>query len=224
MSDSATSTSPHVTSHASVWAVSLLFWTTLLFAVLLYAAVALAPKLLVWTTARQQYIANAHRLIALEDEVDYLERVQQALETDPGFVQRVASASSAPASTALGEDSEEWVPVSGSLMFGRDENPNEIPVVDPKPPPLLATVAVLAGNERLRTGLLATACVLVVFACTFLNDAGHGLVRSAWRLTATVVRLPVARYVRQPEPSASEEPDDEPPTAHATASDVNGQR
>ncbi|MEZ6064100.1 MAG: hypothetical protein R3C19_27455, partial [Planctomycetaceae bacterium] len=86
MSPSETLQNDRESAHtASAWVTSLLFWCALVVSVLLYGGVALAPKLSVWMQVRHQYLRNAQHLLALDSEVDYLERVQNALETDPDF-------------------------------------------------------------------------------------------------------------------------------------------
>jgi hypothetical protein len=76
---------------------SVSFWLTLTVAGIMYAAVSLSPKLAAWINVRQQYVTNATRLSQLEDEVDYLERVAEALKTDPEFAKRLIRANQNPA-------------------------------------------------------------------------------------------------------------------------------
>ena len=72
----------------------------------MYAAVSLSPKLADWISVRQQHAANAVRLQEMEDEADYLERVAEALKSDPEFAHRLVHA------TQSGSTQNEFVPVS----------------------------------------------------------------------------------------------------------------
>ena len=185
-------TSEQSADGASSWAVSLCFWSALLVSASVYAVVALAPKFAVWNQVRHEYRRNTEQMIALEEDVDYLERVEVALKTDPEFVQRLAGLSKPNA-----DNNEEFIPVSGNLLFGymADEavaRPNL-----PKQPPYHGLVMSLATRSRLRTGLLAFSACLTVFAFTFFNDAGSNLVQSAGRVMKATALLPVRRYFQE---------------------------
>jgi hypothetical protein len=174
---------------ASTWAVSLTFWTCLLIASGLYAAVALAPKLSVWIQVRHQYIQNARQLISLEEEVEYLERVCEALEKDPEFVRRLASAE-----RAVDSGNSEFVPVSGSLVFG---GVSQAKATGPaaSEPEFGRLASTLATHQTLRKVLLAVSAGMVILGFTFLNDSGSNLVRSAFRIVSHIAVAPVQRYL-----------------------------
>ncbi|WP_145944345.1 hypothetical protein [Fuerstiella marisgermanici] len=183
---------------AASWAVSLCFWFALLVSASVYAVVALAPKFAVWNRVRHEYRLNAERMIALEDDVDYLERVEVALKTDPEFVQRLAGLSKPKVS-----DNEEFIPVSGNLLFGYTADEAVDRPNTPNQPPYHGFIMSLATRSGLRTGLLSFSACLIVFAFTFFNDAGSNLVHSAGRLMKATALLPVRRYMQQPtEPTA----------------------
>lgn len=171
------------------WPVSLCFWCTLLLAAGVYGAVAVAPKLAVWNSVRHQYQQNAQELVALEDEVDYLERVETALQTDPEFLNRLKQPTKA---TRPGEQS---IAISGDLLFGYDGSPVVKPS-KPADPPHHGLITALASRRPLRRGLLTLAAGLTIFAFTFLNDAGVGLVAVSGRVVRAAVTMPVRRYVR----------------------------
>jgi len=188
---------PSETQSSAVWAVSLAFWIVLLSASLMYGSVALAPRLFAWMEIRHDFINNAHQLQALETEVDYLERVQEALQSDPAFVRRLASA-------AIAEDlgDGEVVPVSGTLIFGSgDQLQQRLPAIEE---PIGADlVHRFASDRRLRSALLTSATLLVVFAFTVLNGTGGWFVRVVIQLSQAAVRLPLARYRRDQNLDAS---------------------
>ncbi len=175
---------------SAVWAVSLAFWITLLLASLMYGSVALTPRLAAWMENRHDFINNAHQLQALEAEVDYLERVREALESDPAFVRRLASA-------AIAEDigDAEVIPVSGTLIFGSsDQIQQRLPEVEE---PLGADfVRRFASDRNLRSILLTSSTLLVVFAFTVLNGTGGWFVRTVVQVAQSAVRLPLDRYRR----------------------------
>lgn len=181
----------------SAWAVSICFWSSLLVAAGIYGAVALAPKFAVWNTVRHEYRKNAERLSALEADVDYLERVTRALETDPEFVQRLAGVSG----VAAADDGSEMIPVSGNLLFGYEDSIEHAAVSLPEKPPLDEVARTLATSSRLRNGLLMLSAFLTVFAFTFLNEAGEQLVQSTIRLLRAGFSYPMRRYT-----DATEEP------------------
>jgi len=194
MSDSISETidsPPSEVPSSAVWAVSLAFWITLLVASLMYGSVALAPRLFAWMQIRHDFINNAHQLQALEAEVDYLERVREALKSDPAFVRRLASA-------AIAEDvgDGEVIPVSGTLIFGsEDQLQQRLPEIEE---PIGAEVVHrLASDRGLRSGLLASATLLVVFGFTVLNGTGGWFVRTVIQVSKAAVRLPLARYRRE---------------------------
>lgn len=172
------------------WSVSLCFWLTLLCSALIYGAVALAPKFAVWNTVRHEYRRNAGQLAELEEDVEYLERVTDALQSDPDFLRHLASASGVPTE----DDGAEMIPVSGHLLFGY-EHPTSDAAVESDKPPLDGIARTLATHTRLRTTLLTTAALLTIFAFTFLNDAGEKLVRTAGRVVRTIAALPLRRYL-----------------------------
>jgi hypothetical protein len=181
---------PSETPSSAVWAVSLAFWITLLIAASMYGCVALAPRLFAWIEIRHDFLTNAHQLQALESEVDYLERVRDALKSDPEFVQRMAEASIAE---DIGE--AEVIPVSGTLIFGSEDQLQErMPEIEEPVGALL--VQQFATDRQLRHGLLVSASLMIVFAFTVLNGTGGRFVSLVARLAFAAVRLPLDRYRR----------------------------
>ena len=171
------------------WIVSLCFWSVLLCAAAMYGAVALAPKFAAWNSVRHQHRENARQLLSLEDDVDYLERVQEALETDPEFVQRLAGTAHA----SLGND-EERIPISGDLLFGYEPQEDRDRSTESSSPPYDFIVTPLATRTVLRRSLLILSACLTIFAFTFLNDAGTDLIYGTGRLLKRAAMLPVRRY------------------------------
>ncbi|MCA9082674.1 MAG: hypothetical protein KDA81_01395 [Planctomycetaceae bacterium] len=178
---------------APSWIVSLCFWSILMLAAVVYGAVALAPKFAVWDQVRREYRHNARQLSDLEQDVSYLESVEAAIQTDPEFVQRLHGVTAE-------SDGEELIPVSGDLLFGRDT------VAIPQrssdrddPPPYQKVIDLLAERQNVRVLLLSFSAGLIVFAFTFLNDAGGNLVYSVMATIRKAAVRSVARYVKPPE-------------------------
>lgn len=188
---------PSESLSSTVWLVSLAFWMTLLIAASMYGCVALAPRLFAWIEIRHDYLMNAHQLQALESEVDYLERVRGALQSDPEFVRRMAAASIAE---DVGE--AEVIPVSGTLIFGSEEQlQKRMPEI--KEPVGAVLVQKFATDRQLRRAFLVFASLWVVFAFTVLNGTGGRFVSLITWLAVTAVRLPLVRY-RRADPIVSE--------------------
>lgn len=172
---------------AAVWLVSLMFWTCLSLAALLYAAVALSPKLAEWIRVRRQYSQNAVRLVQLEDQIDYLERVTAALKTDPQFARRLAEASLPDRRSG-----RQLVPVTRELLFGGVEaKPDSVQVIRPA---LADAVVYLASNGRHRQLTILSAALLTVLSFTFLNDSAGSLPRSLATGMFRIVSYPATRY------------------------------
>ena len=161
--------------------------------------VALAPKFSVWNQVRHEYRGNARHLIALEQDVDYLERVEEALRTDPEFVRRLAGESQ----QHRGETSE-LIPVSGELLFGYDDATEHVSQNLSEPPPFHNSIRTLASQATLRISLLSVAALTTVFAFTFLNDAGAGIVQTTGRLVKAAAMIAVSRYFSSAEVDAGD--------------------
>jgi len=177
---------------------SIAFWSALLVSAVMYAGVALSPKLADWINVRQQHAANAVRLQELEDEADYLERVSAALKSDPEFAHRLVQA------TQSGRTENEFVPVSGNLVFGgvRDKPTIEQPLVEPA---VAEFVMHLASHQKHRTWLLLGAAGLTVVAFTLLNESGAGIMQTAYCSSQRFSHSAIARYRRDPPLEVNEE-------------------
>jgi hypothetical protein len=177
---------------------SIAFWSALMASAVMYAAVALSPKLADWISVREQHAANAIRLQELEDEADYLERVSAALKSDPEFAHRLVHA------TQSGSTENEFVPVSGSLVFGgvRDKTSAEQPLVQPA---VAELVMHMASHQKHRTWLLSGAAGLTVLAFTLLNESGAGIMQAVYGSALSFFRAAVARYRRDPPVEVTED-------------------
>ena len=180
----------HDEGHKSTLAVSLCFWFALLTATAVYGSVVLAPKLAVWSDVRGEYDSNIRQLVNLEEDIEYLERVENALQTDSEFVQRLVGTSNPGQAPG-----EEVIPVSGGLLFGQSDE--ELCVSDdPADSFLSGTIIEVATNTQLRTLMLTLAACLTIFAFAFLNDAGASFVSATGSLIQSAALVPVTRYMQ----------------------------
>ena len=178
---------------------SVSFWLTLTVAGTMYAAVALSPKFAAWINIRQQYVTNATKLTQLEDEVDYLERVAEALKTDPEFAKRLIRANQ-----NFGAKGAEFIPVSKGLLFGGAEA-KEYTVPQVIQPAFAKVVFHMASHEQHRSWLLAGSAGLTLLAFTLLNDAGVAIMQSALATVFRIFAWLTARYRKPPAPAAETE-------------------
>jgi hypothetical protein len=176
--------------HSTAWGVSLAFWGCLLVSAALYGMVALSPKLMTWLQVQHQYASNAAQLARLDANVEYLERVTDALQHDPGFAQRLAAAS------IPGTKTDDVLPVSRSLLFGSGDENADPPSGKLTLPPGTSLVAGMANNSRLRTLTLAIATLLTVFGFTFLNDSDARWLKQIGRGALGVTAMMTNRYRR----------------------------
>lgn len=184
--------------------ISLAFWCSLAAAASVYAAVALAPKFIVWIDARQQHRDNALRLRELEQEVDYLERVVQTLKTDPEFARRVAESGN----TAPTFDANVNVPTPAHAPTESAPRPESVTdgtlVLSSQ---ALVVIRRIASEPRLRSALLTGSASVTLFAFTLLNEAGGAIVIGALSAVVGTLKSLFRRYVRQSEVGQNETTD-----------------
>ena len=171
--------------------VSLLFWSTLLAASLLFAAVSLSPKLLEMLRLQDDYDSTQFRLVQVEQQNEQLQRVVEAIRRDKDFAAEMTRIEF----DAVRRD-EEIIPVDADLRLSPRELGNlRSPAMIPRAwyRPLLVP---FVENDSLRMSLLGTAAALVVISFTWMQPATArqltrpiGACRSAWH----AVR---ARYTR----------------------------
>ncbi len=179
------------------WVVSLLFWTSLLLSAAMYSAVSLSPKVAEWLRVRNQYAENARRLVELEDDIDYLERIAATLQSDPAFTQQLVRAAMPAPGTDKG-----FVPVTEELMYGgvrtattHSAANSSLQFIDP--------VIRLASDIPLRRTLLIMSGILVLVGFTFLNESSVGFLSVTGHRMLWLAAGPYRRYwKRQPPPTA----------------------
>ena len=148
------------------WRISLAFWLTLGVAASLYAVVSLAPGLRTLQDLSLRHFDNQVELVTLEERIAYLERVRQALEDNPEFATELAR-----------RDQQAARP--GENRLSGDKSLQLVPRLTSSSGPALAPwgqwsqplVTMLAGNTAVRTALLVTAALLVLFAFALLQES-----------------------------------------------------
>jgi hypothetical protein len=189
------------------WIVSIAFWCCLLAAAGLYAAVSLAPRWLAYEHLHTEHDAAQARLIALEQEVEDLARISEALASEPAYAAELARIDFR---TAL--PSAESIPVEPPLQLRRTPRGADVPPGDDRTTTRVAEgrvprdagpswsirfVEPFATNVRVRRGTLTAAAVLAVFAFGFLHESHADQARAAARgLRIAAVHL-IARYRRR---------------------------
>ncbi len=191
MNDASRTTNDADTLDSGSWVVSLAFWLVLFTAAAVYAAVALAPRLLAYTALEQHYVENQIRLVELERRNDHLTRVADALEGDPDFATqllRIDFDAARPGEERIAVDPRFHLAVQGEAAA----------VAPPSLPWYTPLAEVLARDAGLRRRLLVAAAVAVVLAFAVLHDAnGTVLGRATSLLTAPFqigLRLVRLRY------------------------------
>lgn len=173
------------------WAASVLFWACLLLAAGLFAVAALAPKLQTNLKLNRHYYENQAQLVAMERETQSLQRVIEALQTDPDFVDELARVDFRAARL-----DEERIPVAPGLSVHGTR-----PAVPTSPStewdvwyaPLLESFIV---RREVRWALLASAVLLVLAAFAFMHEPRTDSGDSAVCTRGTGLRWLVQRYRR----------------------------
>lgn len=178
---------------------SLAFWCCLAASALLFAALALAPRLRTYRDLRHDYEGRQRQLVARERHVDYLRRVVDALEHDPQYAAELARADFGVA----GE--EERISVDPQLSLrGAGAPPNDAVVAKDVPrKPFLqiclesSLIDSLCDDPAVRTSLMTACTLLVIVGFFFLSDSNRRptvLQRPAW--SARCRRWLAERYAR----------------------------
>ena len=168
--------------------VSLLFWTLLLIAATLYGAVALSPKLLIWSELHADYVKTQTQLVSLEQRVTELRDVTQALENDPRILQELARVD---LDAAAADEERIELPVELTLQsrLSAERNIPEVTRVW-----YLPIVRVFVENERLRTTSLLSASALVLIAFVFLHPSQAPQLQSGWQSVRQFCSAATSRY------------------------------
>jgi hypothetical protein len=154
------------TTIAFNWLVSLLFWACLLIAVGLYGVTVLSPKLVSFLELDQEYRENQVRLVRMEQQVEYFNKVAGALEKDPAFASELARIE-----FNATRPGEERIAVDQRLSLQAPQPPATNPEAVAALPWYVSPVKTFVDNEDHRNLMLAGAAALVILAFTFLQES-----------------------------------------------------
>jgi cell division protein FtsB len=179
------------TDRDAPWSVTLAFWTTLLTAGGVLAAVALAPKLKTLGELQTEYAQNQLRLVELERRANDLERVAEALERDPAFSSELAKLEFAAA-----RPGEEYIAVPRELQLGADARPTPQPdhLQPPRWPVPRTLLDTLATKSHFRAALLTIASLLVLVAFLILHEEHAALLRMSAKRAKKCAAAIALRY------------------------------
>ncbi len=145
------------------WFAPLLFWLCLVVASALFGSVFLAPKLLTRIKLRHNYHNNQLELVAMEKQVQYLNRVSEALKNDPQFSEEIARIDF----HALEPDTER-LPVNNSLNPVMNINVPVSEAVSVSLPWYLPMLESFIQHPHLRNIFLLLAAMIAIFAFAIL--------------------------------------------------------
>jgi cell division protein FtsB len=139
--------------------VSLAFWLSVLTAAALYAGATIAPKTVSLQHREDELTRQSRRVEALATRVGELERVAEALQSDPDYI-------SASARKQLGTKVEGETLI---LVESRETpSPEDSAVLATTSPATM--IARIGGDPLLRARMLTAAAALILLAFTFLHD------------------------------------------------------
>lgn len=147
------------------WVLSLAFWACLLFATLLYAAVALSPKLLSYLELRQEQQKYHMQLVGVERQIQHLDRIVDALQHDAGFAKELLRID-----FDASHHDEERIPVESNLKLPLKTGAAELDVAQPDLPWFAPLLHLLAYNTLVGNTLLFVAASMVIYAFACLHD------------------------------------------------------
>ncbi len=183
------------------WVVAILFWGLMLMAGGLYAAVALSPKLAVYLRLKDDHYQTQVKLVTLERRVMYLKKVMHAFEHDPDF-----AAEQARVELGVERPGEERIALDRSLHFTPDADFDPSVFKKSILPWYMPMIDVLAGDRKIRRGLLIAAALMSLFAFTFLQESQTSQLLACARGMKTGCLRAVSRYHRSPAGDSQETP------------------
>ena len=166
-----------------VWTISIAFWLSLLVAAILYAVVAIAPKLSNYMRLRNDHFTNQVRLVELERRIDYLQKVAIALEQEPEFAAELARVEFDAV-----DPKDRRIPLQSGLCLDGWVEADESQPQAGNLPWFAPLVEVWAHQSSIRSATLATAALLTLLAFTFFQESQQpllqqftGSVQDQWR-------------------------------------------
>ena len=150
--------------------VSLLFWFCLVVAAGLFSAVALALKMLTNLRLRNECRLNQHQLVAIEKQVNYLQRVAEALKNEPQFAEelvRIDFDAVRPGDERIAVDPSLHLDVAFDQSDSQIALPQQSSALTVWQEPVLQE---FTENRRLRLAFLVSAGCITLLSFTFLGE------------------------------------------------------
>lgn len=169
--------------------ISLAFWIMLIGASGLYCAVTLSPKFLTFLKLRNQHFNQQIQLVALEEQVDDLARVESALERDPEFAVELARVE-----FDAGRRGDGRIAVQPGLWLDDRRTPVERHPVAHHLPWYTPLIEAFANDQKMRRGFLLAAGTMILLSFTFLQDSQEPQLRRAGAAVRTRYRQVIDRY------------------------------
>jgi len=144
---------------AGAWIGAWICWLCLLTAAGLYAAVALSPRLLTYVRLQQEYQQNQQRLVMLEQQVQRMDRIAAALESDPQF-----AADLARTDFETNHPGELKIPVPPELAINVRDTQPDVSLPDIPLPWFTPFLERLSKDRPLENALLTIAAALAIIS------------------------------------------------------------
>jgi hypothetical protein len=138
---------------------SLLGWSSILLAGLVYAVLTLAPRIVVRDELIRQQSASAVRLEQLHEQTRQMDEIVAAIESDPKILDELARSE-----WRVETDAEETIAVDSTLqtnLFSLERQPR---VEVAKPPAYVVWLQAVGSDESLRGKLMLAAIALCLVA------------------------------------------------------------
>ena len=150
------------------WWGAIACWCCLLGAALLYGTAALAPRLLTYVQLQHDYASGQAQLVALETQVQQMDRVATTLETDPQFAADLARVDF----EVQGPD-ETLIRVPAQLALEVRDHTVDTPLAVNSLPWYTPVLRLAAENRAVNNFLLGAAAVLAMLSFV-LSTGGRG--------------------------------------------------
>lgn len=141
------------------WLGSVVGWMCLFLAAASYGAVHLSPRLLTMVKLQHEFDTNQLRLVLLENQLQELDRMAQALEQDPEF-----AAAMARSEFTADRPGEQRIAVEPHLTQQPHDLSPQLEVPEPPWPWYTPLLKLVVDYRPLNTGLLVAAAFLILFA------------------------------------------------------------
>lgn len=162
-----------------------LFWACLIIAAALYAPCVLADRIVLWSELHRKHQSNQASLIAAQQQVQHLQRVADALESDPEFAAQLARADLGAA-----PDGATVIELPPELSRDPRRLPRATPIDPPFDPWYLPPMRWIAADASLRRNLLLAAAGVFLFGFLVFREG-------AWSAPRGLLRTVFGRYIRE---------------------------